>query len=84
VDLLIGDSLIVEIDSETHHGKPEARRRDLQRDAVAAALDFETLRFDYTSVMFDWPFVTAMVESVVARDGHVRSARSVIRGARRA
>ena len=71
VDFLIGDRLIVEIDSEAHHGTLGQRRRDLKRDAVAATLGFETLRFDYDPVMFDWEFVATTVEAVVARRGHL-------------
>ena len=73
VDFLIGDRLIVEIDSEAHHGSSTQRRRDLERDAIAARLDFETLRFDYVPVTLDWEFVASTVEAVVARGGHLRS-----------
>jgi very-short-patch-repair endonuclease len=72
VDFLVGDRLIIEIDSETHHGTAENRRRDLGRDAVAASFDYETLRFDYVMVMYDWDFVAVAVEAVVARNGHLR------------
>jgi very-short-patch-repair endonuclease len=71
VDFVIGDCLIVEIDSEEHHGTAVQRRRDLHRDAVAAALGFITLRFDYWQIMEDWPTVEAAVVASVARGDHL-------------
>ncbi len=44
VDFLVAGWLIVECDSEAHHGGWEARRRDLRRDQAAAALGFATYR----------------------------------------
>lgn len=70
VDFVIGDCLIVEIDSEQHHGSAVGRRRDLHRDAVAAALGFITLRFDYWQIMEDWATVEAAVLASVARGDH--------------
>lgn len=71
VDFVIGDCLIVEIDSEKHHGSAVQRRRDLNRDAVAAALGFITLRFDYWQVMEDWATVELAVLASVARGDHI-------------
>lgn len=75
VDFLIGDRLLVEIDSEQHHGSSSKRRRDLQRDAIAAALGFITLRFDYWQVMEDWETVKAAVLESVSRGDHLRTHR---------
>jgi very-short-patch-repair endonuclease len=36
--------LIIECDSEAHHGGWDARRRDLRRDQEAAALGYHTFR----------------------------------------
>lgn len=71
VDFVIGDRLIVEIDSEAHHGSIASRRRDLHRDAIAAALGFITLRFDYWQIMDDWATVEAAVMASIARGDHV-------------
>lgn len=75
VDFLIGDRLIVEIDSEEHHGSPSKRRRDLLRDAIAAALGFITLRFDYWQIMEDWETVKAAVLESVSRGDHRGTSR---------
>jgi len=64
-DFRIGERLLIEIDSEAHHGGTVQRRRDLERDAAAALCGFETLRFDYAQVRGDWD----MVEQVVLAKG---------------
>lgn len=76
VDFVIGDCLLVEIDSNAHHGGAIQRLRDLDRDAIAAGLGFVTLRFDYDQVMNDWATVEAAVLAVVARGGHLSSRRA--------
>ncbi|MFP7833686.1 endonuclease domain-containing protein [Marisediminicola sp. LYQ134] len=82
VDFVIGDRLIVEIDSDAHHGSREQRLRDLGRDAVAAGLGFVALRFDYSHVLNDWGSVESAVLAVVARGEHVARGASP-RAARR-
>lgn len=75
VDFVIGDRLIVEIDSEEHHGSAAQRRRDLARDAVAASLGFITLRFDYWQVMDDWETVEAALLASISRGDHLWPSR---------
>lgn len=67
VDLLIGESLIVEVDGAQHHDAPPDRHRDLRRDAHAAAWGFVTLRFDYALVVNDWPTVELAILAHVDR-----------------
>lgn len=83
VDFLIGDRLIVEIDSTEHHAGRENRLRDLDRDAVAHSFGFVPLRFDYLQVMDDWEFVASTVLAIVERGDHL-SATSVSDAPRRA
>ncbi len=71
-DFLIGDRLLIEIDSRAHHDGPSARRRDLDRDADAAIWDYETLRFDYAQILHDWTTVEAAVLAKVAAGAHLR------------
>jgi len=72
VDFVIGDRLIIEIDSEAHHGGAEQRRRDLARDAIAVGLGFVVLRFDYRQVLSDWETVESTVLAVIGRGEHLR------------
>jgi very-short-patch-repair endonuclease len=71
VDFVIGDRLIVEIDSQQHHGSRESRVRDLDRDALAILLDYIPLRFDYVQVMSDWEVVASTVFAIVERGDHL-------------
>jgi very-short-patch-repair endonuclease len=71
VDFLIGDRLIVEIDSDEHHGSRDQRVRDLDRDAVAHSLGYLPLRFDYRQVVSDWDAVASTVFAVIQRGEHL-------------
>ncbi|SFR88542.1 Very-short-patch-repair endonuclease [Agromyces sp. CF514] len=77
VDFVLGDRLILEVDGRVNHDGPSMRHKDLRRDAAAAALGFETLRFDYALIIHDWPLVVA---AILAR----HESRLVDGGARRA
>ncbi|KAA9087406.1 DUF559 domain-containing protein [Microbacterium radiodurans] len=57
VDFLAAGVLIIEVDGRQNHDGRTLRHKDLVRDAEAAAQGFETLRFDYALVVFDWPRV---------------------------
>jgi very-short-patch-repair endonuclease len=69
-DFLIGDRLVIECDSETHHGGREQRLRDLRRDALAVGWGFVVLRFDYQQVLFDIDSVMATILACVERGEH--------------
>ncbi|MFC7789044.1 type IV toxin-antitoxin system AbiEi family antitoxin domain-containing protein [Microbacterium sp. MAHUQ-60] len=47
IDIVIGDRLLIECDGRENHERAAERHKDLLRDAAAAALGYETLRFDY-------------------------------------
>lgn len=80
VDFVIGDRLIVEADGkENHDDDPTTtnmsvsrRHKDLVRDARAAALGYETLRFDYAMIVHDWPTVAAAIVAKVRAGSHLR------------
>lgn len=61
VDFVVGGRLILEVDGRVNHVSAERRHRDLERDAAASALGFETLRFDYAMVVHDWPSVVQAI-----------------------
>jgi very-short-patch-repair endonuclease len=71
VDFVIGDRLIVEIDSREHHGGADNRLRDLERDSVAFALGYLPLRFDYSQIISDWDAVASTVCALIARGDHL-------------
>lgn len=61
MDLLVGDRLVIECDSEQHHGGREQRLRDLRRDASLACLGFIVLRFDWHQIFFEPDSVVSAV-----------------------
>ena len=68
VDCLIGDRLVVEIDSRRFHADATT---DRARDAMLSALGYRVLRFDYFLVMEQWPIVEAAVLAAIARGDHL-------------
>src|SRR5690606_4540664 len=63
VDVLLGDRLVVELDSREFH----ERERDYARDARLGVRGYRVLRFSYHQVMREWPAVEAAVLAAVAR-----------------
>lgn len=73
VDFVIGERLIVEADGRENHDDLSGRSRrhkDLVRDARAAALGYETLRFDYALIVHEWETVAAAIVAKVAAGAH--------------
>jgi very-short-patch-repair endonuclease len=67
VDFVIGRRLILEADGRENHGGTTKRHKDLVRDAAASRLGYETLRFDYSQIVHDWPTVQAAIISALTR-----------------
>lgn len=68
VDCLIGERLVIELDSFAHHSDPMADRR---RDAALSAQGYRVLRFMYHQVVHEWPSVQAAVLAAIARGDHL-------------
>ncbi|WP_442965601.1 MULTISPECIES: endonuclease domain-containing protein [unclassified Rathayibacter] len=66
VDLLIGSSLIIELDGRSTHDFENDRRRDL----FAAKNGCVTLRFSATQVLTAWPEVEAAIRTAIERGLH--------------
>lgn len=54
VDLLVGNSLIIECDSWEHHSRGEGYEADRRRDAQAKLLGYKVLRLSYAQVWREW------------------------------
>lgn len=88
VDFVVGDRLIVEADGKENHDDDRSRpgpfisrrHKDLVRDANAAALGYETLRFDYALIVHDWPTVEAAILAKVAAGAHLRGSLRPVAG----
>lgn len=78
-DLLVGDRLIIECDSEAHHAEPAHRRADLRRDELLVALGYLVLRLDYRQVFDDPDGVVAVVKAIIARRDHLSARPTSLR-----
>lgn len=67
VDFVIGGRLILEADGKENHDGESMRHKDLVRDAAASRLGYETLRFDYAQIVYDWPSVQSAIMSALRR-----------------
>lgn len=70
IDLLIGDRLVVELDSRTHHDNPDAYERDRARDLALLERGYLVARVTYRRVMNDWPSVERALLTVIRRGEH--------------
>ncbi|MGM7699703.1 endonuclease domain-containing protein [Microbacterium sp. A84] len=80
VDMVIGNRLIIEADGRENHEREAKRHKDLVRDAKAAALGYETLRFDYAMIVHDWEIVKAAIIAKVTASAHLRASFQVAVG----
>lgn len=85
VDFVFAGRLIVETDGRENHDGQSKRHKDLSRDAAAAAAGYDTLRFDYAMVVYDWPTVEAAILGRLAMLGvwmpvTMRASRASARG----
>ena len=70
----MGDRLLLEIDSEEHHGGRGGRIRDAKRDSELVALGYIVIHFDYAEVIYDLPTVLSEVLALVRVGVHIRAA----------
>ncbi|HEX4057755.1 MAG TPA: DUF559 domain-containing protein [Galbitalea sp.] len=70
VDVLIGDRLVLELDSRRHH-LGENYEKDRTRDLELVRQGFTVLRVSYHRVMFDWPSVEEAILVSVRRGDHL-------------
>lgn len=70
VDVLIGDRLILELDSREHH-LGAGYEKDRTRDLHATDRGYLPLRVSYRRVMYDWQSVEDVVLRLVRRGEHV-------------
>lgn len=73
IDILIGDRLLIECDGRENHEREAQRHKDLVRDAAAASLGYETLRFDYAMIVHDWSRVEAAILAKIEAGDHLRA-----------
>ena len=70
VDFLVGDRLVIEVDSRAHHTSEEAYARDRRRDRRLVALGYIVIRLTYEDVLFQWPEAEADILTVLRARRH--------------
>lgn len=72
VDLLVGDSLIIECDSYAHHASASDMHRDRDRDVQARILGFEVIRLSYRHIWSEWGRTQERLMKVIRSRRHRR------------
>lgn len=72
VDLVVGDRLIVECDSDAHHRSKEEHQNDRRRDLEARMRGFDTIRLAYHQIWADWEATQAVLLRVIRARKHIR------------
>lgn len=72
VDILVGNSLIIECDSWAHHSQGEGYAKDRQRDAQAVLRGYTVLRLTYWQVWNDWETTKGLLLDVIRKRVHER------------
>lgn len=75
-DIVIGTSLVIQIDGYAHHSSSADRTRDTAHDAELTLRGYTVLRFTYAQVIHDWPAVERTIARAVAAGLHRRPLRS--------
>lgn len=84
VDLLIGERLVIEVDSRSHHTSSEAYESDRARDRKLAALGYLVIRLSYHQVLHEWAEIEPDLLALIRRDAHVRGLPRMVRAPRSA
>lgn len=75
VDLLVGDRLIVECDSEAHHTSMANRFVDGNRDLNAHLDHYHRIRLGYLQIWTDWAATKVGLESAIRQRRHIARRR---------
>lgn len=70
VDLVVGERLVIEVDSKAHHTDLTNYRADRVRDRRLAELGYRELRVTWEEVMFGWEAVERQILAMVHRGDH--------------
>lgn len=71
VDFMVGDRLIIEVDSRAHHERTPDYERDRRRDAAASIQGYRVMRFSYRQVFDEWPSVEGAILAAYLRGDHL-------------
>ncbi|EGD56878.1 hypothetical protein SCNU_00830 [Gordonia neofelifaecis NRRL B-59395] len=72
VDLVVGTSMIVEVDGYEYHADPDQFEKDRLRDLRARALGYDPIRLTYRQVIYQWDRVGPLLIELIRRGVHRR------------
>lgn len=73
VDMMVGNSLVIEVDSFLHHEADRTTyRRDRERDARLIALGYTVIRLTYQQVFENWAETEVLIQQALRRRAHWR------------
>lgn len=72
VDLLVGDSLVIETDGREFHSRDAAFERDRRRDNLLGSRGFVVVRFSYRQVVDEWDACAARIRTHLSHRDHLR------------
>lgn len=75
VDLLVGNSLIIECDSQSYHSSAEAGHRDRTRDIAAHLLGYRVVRLSYWQIWREWETTSGLLDRIIASGRHLAKPR---------
>lgn len=75
VDLLVGNSLIIECDSWEHHSQGVGYAKDRRRDAIAILRGYTVLRLSYWQIWHEWEQTQETILGVIRTRVHRRMPR---------
>lgn len=70
VDLLVGDRLVIEVDSRAHHCLEDTYQRDRQRDRTLMTMGYLVIRLTYGDVVHRWPEVEPDILALIRGGAH--------------
>ena len=69
-DIRVGECLIIECDSWTHHGSREAQNEDRRRDRALVLLGYRVVRLSFEDVVVHWERTQSFLRDLVASRLH--------------
>ena len=72
VDMLLGQSLLVETDGYEFHADRDSFREDRRRDRIAATHGYCVIRLTWEQVFNSWPLILPDISAIVSSRRHRR------------
>ncbi|QRY64545.1 hypothetical protein JVX90_03370 [Gordonia sp. PDNC005] len=72
VDLVVGRSMIIEVDGAEYHVDPSQFEKDRLRDLTAWTLGYRPIRLTYQQVVYQWDDIGPLLMEIIRRGDHLR------------